>query len=158
MNSQYCNENDTITTRGRIPTHEVHLFRKMLNSLLINKRKKQLLCRRLGYKYAKMRTRNYESMENYLFELFNNHHYSYDKNTRPKKHYTLPPLNRHDIFNEFTSHDFYYLSGFWPDQFNEIVNAMVLIPDKIINVKNGHCSSKKVAFFLMFRRWRKADT
>ena len=112
MNSQYCNENDTVTTRGRMPANEVHLFRKTLNSLLINKRKKQLLRRRLGHRFTKMRTRNNESMETYLFQLFNNHYYSYDKSTHPKKHYTLPPLSRHDMFNEFVSHDFYYLSGF----------------------------------------------
>ena len=82
-----------------------------------------------------MHKRNSMSIETCLFKLFNSRYYSYDKNTRPTKSYDLPPLSQHDMFNEFTSHDFYYVSGFWPDQFDEIVENMILIPDKIVHKK-----------------------
>ena len=62
------------------------------------------------------------------------------------------------MFNEFTIYDFYYASGFWLDQFIEIIDAMELILDKIINRKHGICCENKVSFFHLFRKWHKPDT
>ena len=123
MDDVHCDEEDTATTRGRMPAHEVCHFQKTLHNVLANKRRTQL-SRRLMIKLKgiKAHKRNNTSIEMCLFKLFNSHYYSYDKKTRPTKNYDLPPLSQHDIFNEFTSHDFYYVSGFWPDQFDEIVD------------------------------------
>ena len=113
MDDVHCDEEDTATTRGRIPAHEVYHFQKTLHDVLANKRRTQLSRRlMMKLKSTKAHKRNNTSSEIYLFKLFNSHYYSYDKNTRPTKNYDLPPLLQHDIFSEFTSYNFYYVSGF----------------------------------------------
>ena len=141
-----------------MPSHEVCIFQKTLLDLFINKRKKQLLRNKMGVNGLKVNANKKSSMELCLFELFNSHYCSYDKNTRPKKECTLPLLRQSDMFNEFTSHDFCHVSGFWPDPFYEITDAMTLMPPKNFHEINSHCYDKKVVFLLVFRRWRKADT
>ena len=53
--------------------------------------------------------------KHHLFQLFNSHYYSYNKNNRLTKNYDLSPLSQYDIFSKFTSYNFYYVSGFWSD-------------------------------------------
>ena len=110
-------------------------------------------------KSTKACKRNSMPIETCLFKLFDSHRCSCDKSSRPTKSYDLPPLSQHDTFNEFTSHDFYSVSGFWPDQFDEIVENMIFTRDKIVHEKKTRtCCDKKTPFFLLFRRWRKHDT
>ena len=85
MNEIVCSEHETATTRGRIPAHDVYPMQKTLLDLLVNKRRKQLLNRLMAGKVKKNRKSNKASIEFDLFELFNYHYYSYDKNKRPNK-------------------------------------------------------------------------
>ena len=58
--------------------------------------------------------------------------------------YKLAALMSNDVFNQISSHDFYYAHGFWPEQFNEISEAMVLMSDVIIHNKTGVRYEKKL--------------
>ena len=87
------------------------------------------------------------SIEVALFEFFSNHFHSYDKNKRPKKNCVLPLFSSNDMLNEHTNHDFYCMHGFSPDQFEEIIENVILILEKIV-CPQGHYYDKEIAFFL----------
>ena len=134
----------------------MYLFQKTLHDVSCSKRRKQLLRRTLRSLGVRVYKRN-SSIELKLFQLFNSHYYSYDKSIRANEHHSLTPLSEHDALDEFTSHDFYHASSFWPDQFHEIIDAMELMPNKIVNEKHGHFCDKKVSFFIMLRSCYKPD-
>jgi hypothetical protein len=80
-----------------------------------------------------------------LMNMLYYHQTSYDMVLRPAILLReLPAVDRR----------FYQLSGFWPDQFKEL-----LIPD-IVMCDRTCCSDalKTLALFVMLRRWQKADT
>ena len=62
-------EHETVTIRGRAPAHEVYLFQNTLLDLLMNKRKKQLLRRKMGVKGLKVNVNNKSSIELCLFNF-----------------------------------------------------------------------------------------
>ena len=123
------------------------LIGKTLHDILCDKRRKKLLRRLMGIKSVKLCKLNNSSIELALFKLFNSHCYSCDKNDCPNKYCALPPLRQNDMLNEFMSHDFYYASRFWQDQFHEIIDSMELILDKTVNKKYGICCEDKVNLF-----------
>ena len=91
MDYAHCNEEDTSTTRGRMPAHEVCHLQKTLHDVLANKHKTQLARRfMMKSKVIKSHKHNNTSIEMPLFQLFNSHYYSCDKNTRPKKLQLIP--------------------------------------------------------------------
>ena len=85
-----------------------------------------------------------------LFELLNNHFYSYNRNKCSKKIFVLLLLSSHNIFNEDTSNDFYSIFWFWQDQLEKIVENMKLIQEKIAH-PYSYCYNKKIYFSLYFR-------
>jgi hypothetical protein len=66
---------------------------------------------------------------------------------RPTALFDLPPLT--DPVNESLSAEFYELSGFWPGQFIEIVDHLVLIPETIICPTKCCTASRQVSICLM---------
>jgi hypothetical protein len=75
---------------------------------------------------------------------------------RPTTLFGEPPVL--NPLQEYSSHRFYQLTGFWPDQFVEVADNLLLIPDVIV-CDRTHCStSKTLALFVMLRKWQKADT
>jgi len=61
-----------------------------------------------------------------------------------------------DPVNELPSTEFYELSGFWPAQFQEVVDNLQMIPGRITcSVTCVAC--RDVAVFMMLQQWRKAD-
>jgi hypothetical protein len=59
---------------------------------------------------------------------------------------------------EFSVHRFYQLCGFWPDQFEEVADNLLLIPEHITCERTRCTSTKYLALFVLLRRWKKADT
>ncbi len=69
--------------------------------------------------------------------------------------YHAPPVT--DPVAELPSSEFYELSGFWPGQFLEISDNLLLLPQQIVCPISRCTASKQLALFLMLRRWKKAD-
>jgi hypothetical protein len=100
--------------------------------------------------------RRHREMVTSLFNMLHNHYTSYDMVMRPTVLFRNPPMA--NPVDELTSYNFYHFSGFWPDQFTEICENLMLIPDVII-CERTRCSARKdLALFLLLRRWNKADT
>ncbi len=89
-----------------------------------------------------------------LQRLLIQHYLSYDKLSRAAPTYLLPPIESPLL--QLTSLRFYQLSGFWPVQFSEVANEMVLIPERIV-CKNRVTASKELALFILLRRWKNED-
>jgi hypothetical protein len=75
---------------------------------------------------------------------------------RPTTLFREPPVV--NPLQEYSSHRFYQLCGFWPDQFTEVIDNLLLIPDIIVCDRSRCSTSKTLALFIMLRRWQKADT
>jgi hypothetical protein len=90
-----------------------------------------------------------------LFNALYFHYYSFNMFIRPTVLFEIPPLQ--DPIAELPASEFYELCRFWPGQFEEIANNLLLIPVQIV-CSTTRCSfSKHVAVFFMLRRWNKAD-
>jgi hypothetical protein len=65
---------------------------------------------------------------------------SYDKFSHPYKFYELPKvISPH---TKFSSHAYYELTGFWPEQVTGIVAELTLLPDVII-CRSTRCRALK---------------
>jgi hypothetical protein len=62
-----------------------------------------------------------------------------------------------DPVAELPATEFYELAGFWPGQFVEVSENLVLIPDRIICPMTYCTASKQLALFVLLRQWKKAD-
>ncbi len=63
------------------------------------------------------------------FNLLSKHFMSYDMWSRPYRTYELPPIE--NVYQQFSSHCCYELTGFWPTQLQEICQNLFLIDDRI---------------------------
>ncbi len=91
-----------------------------------------------------------------LMRMLYYHQTSYDMVLRPTTLFGEPPVV--NPLQEYSSHRFYQLTGFWPSQFMEVADNLLLIPDVIVCETTCCCASKTLALFVMLRRWQKADT
>jgi hypothetical protein len=91
-----------------------------------------------------------------LFNVIYHHIYSYDMNLRPT--IIFPHLPLENPVEEFPAATFFQLTGFWPGQFEEICNNLILIPDIFVCTETQCRASKQLSIFLLLRRWNKADT
>jgi hypothetical protein len=82
-------------------------------------------------------------------------HLSYDKISCPFVQYQLPKVITPDT--QFTKYIFHQMTGFWPEQVQEICQELILIPDIIRCRRSGCSASKELAIFVMLRRWHIAD-
>jgi hypothetical protein len=46
---------------------------------------------------------------------------------------------------------FYQLTGFWPGQFEEIINNLLVLPDTIVCAATRSTSSNQLVFLLLLR-------
>jgi hypothetical protein len=82
-----------------------------------------------------------------IFQSLINHYYSFDMFIRPTVLFHAPPLV--DPVAELPSSEFYELSGFWPGQFLEISENLLLIPEQIICPVTRCKASKQLALFVL---------
>jgi len=59
--------------------------------------------------------------------------------------------------DEFSFYGFYQECGFWPSQFQEVIDNLILLPDIIVCQRTRVRATKSLAIFLMLHRWKKAD-
>ena len=86
--------------------------------------------------------------EDILYKALLFHHYSYDKSTRPSVEFNLPPLLQ--PVEVLSKYDFYNNTGFWPNQFQEIMNELKLIPNTIIHRKTRCKATKELSLYILF--------
>jgi hypothetical protein len=91
-----------------------------------------------------------------MMAMFYYHHSSYDMVHRPTTIFQHQPVM--NPLAEFSAHRFYQLCGFWPDQFEEVADNLLLIPEHITCERTRCTSTKYLALFVLLRRWKKADT
>jgi hypothetical protein len=117
-------ENDSAFDRGRIPAHHMWQVRESLETLVLMHqrnadRRKRLLWAGAPLELLSSRYRNsLDGLVNNNFLLLTNHYMSYDMWSRPYRFYELPCVD--NIYEQFSSHRFYELTGFWPVQVQEI--------------------------------------
>jgi hypothetical protein len=159
-------EQESAMSGGRISTYMQRSMGDLISIILTSStrsggRHQELLHQRItsSLKLSFFQRRCKSRQHQHLYEMFMvmYHHYtSYDMVVRPTVLFPDPPVE--DPLQEFSTYHFYQLCGFWPEQLTEVVNNLVLIPDRIICEKTRCSSTKYLAIFLMLRRWNKADT
>jgi hypothetical protein len=88
----------------------------------------------------------------YMF-MISDHYMSYDRFSRPYKLYELPKVD--DPQTQFSSHGYYEMTGFWPEQVDMISAELTLLPDVIKCRSTGCVASRHLAIFVLLRRWHK---
>ena len=152
-------------SRGRIPTY----LRRQMNDLMglflgnrISTNQLELLQTRTSNSsmhvtfFRRYNRRRHRQMLSDLMNMFYFHQTSYDMVLRPTTLFREPPVV--NPLQECSSHRFYQLCGFWPDQFTEVIDNLLLIPDIIVCDRSRCSTSKTLALFIMLRSWQKADT
>ena len=155
-------ENETALSRGRVPTY----MRRQLNDLmavLLQSNSSRLRVATLTFflfdedilVHLHRRRRRHRDMILSLFMVMQNHYTSYDMVVWPTLLFRDPPIV--NPIEELTPYRFYQNSGFWPDQFLEISQNLILIPDVIVCDRTRCSARKELALFVLLRRWNKAD-
>ena len=150
-----CSIDDDAMSRGRIPAHHVLDYYKMLSLTITRNNKNRIKKRKQLGRRRIIRKNNTMKYEDILYKALLFHHYSYDKSTRPSVEFNLPPLLQ--PVEVLSKYDFYNNTGFWPNQFQEIMNELKLIPNTFIHRKTRCKATKELSLYILLRRWRKAD-
>jgi hypothetical protein len=130
-------DHGTAQSRGRFPSY----LRRQANDLLcllLQQRARwgrrvfqsRMLSPSLSYVFVYKHQRCSSTFLNALFQSIYNHFYSYDMLLWPTILFWEAPLE--DPVEEFSAATFFQLSGFWPGQFSEVADNLLLIPDTII--------------------------
>lgn len=142
--------------RGRIPAHalrEVTETRSLLNEAMLRESGHRVRLIMLGV-YLTPPILIHIVMQ--FNQMLLDHYMSYDKVSRSFINFELPPVQVPQ--QQFSKHVHYQLTGFWPEQVEEICDNLILIPDTIRCRRSGCSASKSLAIFLMLRRWHICDT
>jgi len=65
--------------------------------------------------------------------------------------YELPQVDGPQT--QFSSHGYYELTWFWPEQLEEINRELILLPDVIQCRTTGCSATRDLAIFLVLHRW-----
>ena len=153
MLSYRCTANDTAWSRGRIPAHEVSLLKKII--LHEREDEERLMATRSRYRKAGLPYKYWKCRENIALSTIQTclikHCTSYDKVTRPAALHGRPPMTQ--PLQELTPYKFYYLVGFWPEQFRTICECLTLLPERIRT--HSRCiATREEGLFLLLLRWK----
>jgi len=151
-------EDDCAFSRGRIPAHEVRgVLDTSLTLLLAKAQAGQHRARLLSYGCDLSTQQSTIHFTSRCYsEMISNHFMSYNKFSRPYIFYDQPRID--DPTTQFTSAVYYQMTGFWPQQLEEICHEMVLLPDIIRCQSTGCRATKHFALFLLLRRWHTSGT
>lgn len=149
-------ENDSALRRGRIPAHEM---KEVMNvSLMLLRAKANLLRHNIMMLNIGLDVLSFNTQQSSLpisarayQDMISRHYMSYDSFSRPYKFYDLPKVR--NPAEQFSSHGFYELTGFWPEQVSEISRELIFIPPIIRCRSTGCIAPKELAIFLLLRRW-----
>jgi len=164
LSNMSVSEHETAQSRGRFPSYLRRQVNDLLCLLLQQRARRgrwllqsQMLSPSLRALFLTSNHHRHSStVLNSLFQATFHHYYSYDMRVRPTILFQHASLE--DPVEELLAATFFQLSGFWPGQFTEVSENLLLIPDTIICPITRCRASKKLAIFLMLRRWNKADT
>jgi hypothetical protein len=144
-------------TRGRIPAHEFH--ETMMVSFILLQAKARLSRHQFlmseydlktGLDSITQQSMLHVAARAYI-SMISDHFMSYDHFSRPCKLYELPQVD--SPHTQFSSHGYFELTGFWPEQLKEINQELILLPDVIRCRRTGCCARRDMAIFLLLRRW-----
>ncbi len=130
-------EDDCAFSRGRIPAHEVRgVLDTSLTLLLAKAQAGQHRARLLSYGCDLSTQQSTIHLASRCFmDMISNHFMSFD-----------------DPITQFSCAIYYQMTGFWPQQLDEIFHEMVLLPDRIQCQRAGCQATKCFALFLLLRR------
>ena len=131
-------QDETALSRGRLPSYLRRQVHQLISVLLDQRARRgitenQLCLLSPGILYhfiARNHNRSSSLLLNSLLNALYYHFYSFDMYVRPTVVFNDPPLM--DPVAELPATEFYELAGFWPGQFVEVSDNLVLIPDQII--------------------------
>ena len=162
-------QHETALSRGRIPSYLRRQYYQLLLLLMEGGARRNRRCRLLSQfsvtwsaslNHSLVMAMEYSSQRsssrflNSLTMALYNHCTSYDMHVRPTLLFDYLPFD--DPIAELVPTEFYELSGFWPDQFTEIINNLTLLPERIVCPITRCYASKQLAIFVMLRRWKKS--
>jgi hypothetical protein len=140
-------EQDSAFDHGQIPAHEARAAMNTSITLLMAKAG-------LGRHHACMlmfdcivgiqRSTVHVAARSYM-DMISDHFISYNKFSRPFIFYEQPRVDDPSI--QYSSNVYYQLTGFWPEQLQEIFRELTLLPDRIRCRKTGCSTSKHLALF-----------
>ena len=83
------------------------------------------------------------------------HEMSFDKATRPHQEFALPQMV--EPWNELDNSRFEKSTRFYKKEFLRVCDALELVPDAIRDPGTGCKASKRLAVFVLLRRWSGAE-
>ena len=152
-------EDDTAITRGRIPPHDFNIqmeMSKYVASRIVPKLKMRRLLRRVRLPYRILKKLSGHELYMEISTAIHNHYYSYNKLSRPVPNYDRDKME--EPWVELNEYIFFESFGYYKGQFIEIINNLVLLPDKIEAYGSRATAPTPMALCIMLRRWRVADT
>ena len=130
-------EHETAPSRGRFPSYLRRQVNDLLCLLLQQRARRgrrllqsQMLSPSLRALFLTSNHQRSSTLLNSLFQSTFHHYYSYDMHVRPTILFQDAPLE--DPVEELPAATVFQLSGFWPGQFTEVSNNLLLVPDTII--------------------------
>jgi hypothetical protein len=143
--------------QGQIPAHHVSQVNEALSmsarqQTIEQSQKMRLLQDGISLDFLGLdRSRSIQTLVDSNFQMLSNHYMSYNKFSKTYCQYELPSVE--DPSTQLTSHRFYELSGFWPEQVHEICQEMALIPGTLVCPSTRCTASKELALFIALCRW-----
>jgi hypothetical protein len=144
-------EQDSAFDHGQIPAHEARAAMNTSITLLMAKAG-------LGRHHACMlmfdcivgiqQSTVHVAARSYM-DMISDHFISYNKFSRPFIFYEQPRVDDPSI--QYSSNVYYQLTGFWPEQLQEIFRELTLLPDRIRCRKTGCSTSKHLALFFIVK-------
>eukprot|EP01045_Picozoa_sp_COSAG04_P018006 COSAG04_NODE_1633_length_6104_cov_3.956536_6_plen_161_part_00 len=143
--------------RGHIAAHDVRHVRAYLVGLLqapgLHRRR-----RRGGVRNGARRRRQQRQLRAQIQEFtmaLLRHEMSFDKATRPHQEFALPQMV--EPWNELDNSRFEKSTRFYKKEFLRVCDALELVPDAIRDPGTGCKASKRLAVFVLLRRWSGAE-
>lgn len=153
-----CNPNDSALSRGRIPAHDIHLFKNAFHVQRDDDNNHVIMTQRrireagLPYEYCRCSESNGVPL---LQRTLIQHFTSSDQVTCPIE----PDLGCRmtQPLQELDNNTFYTLVVFWPVQFCDICSCFSVLPARIKTA--SHCrASWEEALFLLLLLWKHIAT
>jgi hypothetical protein len=145
------NRHEDWDERGHIAAHDVVAVRLYLLTLLRLRSSARARGRRLS---EARRHRMSKQIEDVLAALLR-HHMSFDMATRPRQEFDRAPMK--EPWQELDESVFVKMTRFYKKEFVRICDALELIPDTIRDSGTGCKATKKLAVFILLRRWAGAE-
>ena len=89
-------------------------------------------------------------------QAIHHHYYSYMKLSRPIPIYDRERME--EPWLELNQNQFYQMFGYYKSQFIEIINNLVLLPDKVESYNSRAKAPMPIGIYIMLRQWRIANT